>query len=223
MGLVIFGGSNIVSDLFDCALALGMPVEQVVTHLPEPDDGRSLPLAQRLDALAALGARPGVVTLDEFAPQPGQHYLLGPTTPARAALARLVQQRHGLEFCTLVHPTAYVSPLSTLSPGVFIGANSVIGPGARLAPHVFINRGVTIGHDTSIGAYSRVQPGSNVGGLTRIGAGVTVGIGATVIERLVIGDGAFIGAGAVVTGDVVPRVLMVGIPARFKKTLGDPE
>jgi acetyltransferase-like isoleucine patch superfamily enzyme len=50
-----------------------------------------------------------------------------------------------------------------------------------------------------------------------------VGIGATVIERLVIGDGAFIGAGAVVTGDVEPRVLMVGIPAKFKKALASPD
>lgn len=223
MGLVIFGGSNIVSDLFDCALAQGMQIDQVVTHLPEPDDARSLPLTRRLEELAALGMRPGVVALDDFVPQPGQQYLLGPTTPARAELARLVQQRHSLEFCTLVHPTSYVSPLSRLSQGVFVGANSVIGPGARLAPHVFINRGVTIGHDTSIGAYSRVQPGANVGGLTRIGEGVTVGIGATVIERLVIGDGAFIGAGAVVTGDVDPRVLMVGIPAKFKKSLAGPQ
>lgn len=218
-GLVIFGASNIVSDIFDCALACGLPIAQIVTHLDEPDDPRSIPLAQRVAALAAHGAHPTIVAIDQFSPQPGQQYLLGPTTPSRAALAQLLEQRFGLEFCTLVHPSAYVSSMATLGPGVFVGANSAIGPGAQLAEHVFINRGVTIGHDTRIGAYSRVQPGANVGGLGNIGHSVTIGIGATVIERLAIGDAAFIGAGAVVTADVAPQVLMVGVPAKFKKNL----
>jgi len=218
-GLVIFGASNIVSDLFDCALACGLRIDQVVIHLPEPEDPRSTPLAQRVAALAAHGMPPTIIALDQFVPQPGQQYLLGPTTPTRAVLAQLLEQRFGLEFCTLVHPTAYVSPLATLGPGVFVGANSAIGPGAKLAAHVFVNRGVTIGHDTRIAAFARVQPGANVGGLGEIGAGATIGIGATVIERVVIGAGAYVGAGAVVTADVAPHVLVVGVPAKFKKNL----
>lgn len=220
-GLVIFGASNIVSDIFDCALALGLPIAQVVTHLAEPEDARSIPLAQRVAALGAHGMHPSIIPLEQFVPQAGQQYLLGPTTPTRAALAQLLEQRFGIQFCTLVHPSAFVSRLASLGPGVFVGANSAIGPGARLAEHVFVNRGVTIGHDTAIEAYTRVQPGANVGGLGQIGRGVTIGIGATVIERLHIGDGAFIGAGAVVTADVAPQVLMVGVPAKFKKNLAD--
>lgn len=218
-GLVIFGASNIISDLFDCALAQGLRIDQIVTHLPEPEDVRSIALPQRVAALAAHGMTPSIVPLEHFVPQAGQQYLLGPTTPSRAALVHLLEQRFGLEFCTLVHPSAYVSPLATLGPGVFVGANSAIGPGAQLASHVFVNRGVTIGHDTRIDAYSRVQPGANVGGLGEIGSAVTIGIGATVLERIRIGDGAFIGAGAVVTADVPAHVLMVGVPAQFKKRL----
>lgn len=217
--LVIFGASNIISDLFDAALARGLRIAQVVTHLPEADDPRSVPLAARVAALAAHGMAPAIVALDQFMPSAGQLYLLGPTTPTRAALAQLLEQRFGLEFCTLLHPSAYVSPLATLGPGVFVGANSAIGPGAVLDAHVFVNRGVTIGHDTRIGAFARVQPGANVGGLGEVGAGATIGIGATVIERVVIGVGAFVGAGAVVTADVAPRVLVVGVPAKFKKQL----
>jgi sugar O-acyltransferase (sialic acid O-acetyltransferase NeuD family) len=218
-GLVIFGDSNILSDLFDCALANKLPIAHVVMHLAGEPVARSLPLAQRIAALSPHGACPTVVTLDEFVPAPGQVYLLGPTTPTRSVLAREVEQRFGIGFTTLVHPTAYVSPLASLGSGVFVGANSVIGPGARLDDHVFINRGVTVGHDTHIGAFSRVQPGCNLGGLSRIGQGVTVAIGATLAERLVVGDGAFIGAGAVVISDVAAQVLVVGVPAIFKKAL----
>ncbi|MGZ8917578.1 MAG: acetyltransferase [Methylobacter sp.] len=217
--LVIFGVSNILSDLFDCALANGLTLAKVVIDQPEECGERDISLRARLTALERTCVAPAVEHLDDFKPVAGELYLLGPTTPTRAVLANKLKERFGLNFYTLVHPSAYVSPLASLAEGVFVGANSVIGPGAQLAEHVFVNRGVTIGHDTYIGAFSRIQPGSNLGGLSHIGCGVTVAIGATLIERLIIGDQAFIGAGAVVIADVPANVLMVGIPAKLKKTL----
>jgi sugar O-acyltransferase (sialic acid O-acetyltransferase NeuD family) len=217
--LVIFGASNIISDLFDCALANGLLPVKVVLHLPESAAERDIPLATRIAALKGLCEAPQVQLLDDFQPAAEELYLLGPTTPTRANLAAELDRRFGLSYHTLVHPTAYVSPLAQLGQGVFVGANSVIGPGARLGDHVFVNRGVTIGHDTHIGAFSRIQPGANLGGLSRIGRSVTVAIGATLLERLVIGDGAFVGAGAVATEDVAEGVLVLGIPAKFKKAL----
>lgn len=217
--LVIFGTSNILSDLFDCAIANQLSLSKIIIHLPEQANERDISLSDRLAGLGEFGQHPSVEQLDDFQPASDELYILGPTTPTRSALADQVVSRFGLTFTTLIHPTAYVSPLAKLGQGVFIGANSIIGPGANLADHVFVNRGVTIGHDTQIGAFSRIQPGSNLGGLSKIGRGVTVGIGATLIERLLIGDHAFIGAGAVVTSDINSNVLVVGIPARFKKSL----
>ena len=217
--LVIFGTSNILSDLFDCALANRLIPAKVVLHYPEAVGERDIPLTRRIEALAGHCPPPEVEPLDEFQPKPGEIYLLGPTTPARIVLAGELHDRFGLTFHKLIHPTAYVSPLAHLSQGCFIGANSVIAPGARLAEHVFINRSVTVGHDTQLGPFTRVQPGSNLGGLSRIGRGVTIGLGATLVERLVIGDGAIIGAGAVVLDDVASGTLVVGIPAKVKRTV----
>lgn len=217
--LVIFGASNIVSDLFDCALANGLIPSRVVLHLPEANGERDISLAARIAALEGLCDPPQVETLETFRPGADELYLLGPTTPTRANLAAELDRRFALRYHTLVHPTAWVSPLARLGQGVFVGANSVIGPGAQLGDHVFVNRGVTIGHDTHIGSFSRIQPGANLGGLSRIGSGVTIAIGATLLERLVIGNGAFVGAGAVATEDVPDGVLVLGIPAKFKKAL----
>ncbi len=217
--LVIFGASNIVSDLFDCALANGLLPAKVVLHWPEAAGERDIPLAARIAALEGLCDPPYVEMLDDFQPGAGELYLLGPTSPARANLVAEIERRFYLRYHTLIHPTAYVSPLAQLGQGVFVGANSVIGPGARLGDHVFVNRGVTIGHDTQIGSFSRIQPGANLGGLSRIGSGVTIAIGATILERLVIGNGAFVGAGAVATEDVADGVLVFGSPAKFKKVL----
>ena len=218
--LVIFGLSNILSDLLDAALARGLPVKAVVVDQAEATGERDLNVQSRLDAYAQVAPRPQLLALADFLPSSDECYLLGPTTPQREQLVDRLVARFGLDFCTLVHPSAYVSPLASLSPGVFVGANSVVAAGAKLAEHVFVNRGVTVGHDTQVGAYSRLQPGANLGGLTVLGRGVTVGLGATVLERLRLGEGAFVGAGAVVLEDVPPQVLVVGIPAKFKKQLG---
>jgi sugar O-acyltransferase (sialic acid O-acetyltransferase NeuD family) len=216
---VIFGISNILSDLLDCALARRLPVSKVLIHHPENPAERDLSATQRIEAYSRHARPPLLESLDAFSPESGELYLLGPTSPERKGLAEMLVDRFGLTFTSLVHPTAYVSPLAGLSGGVFIGANSVIAPGAQLAEHVFVNRGVTIGHDTHVGAYTRVQPGSNLGGLSRIGEGVTIGIGATLLERLRVGDRSVIAAGSVVLHDVPDGVLVAGIPAAVKKRL----
>lgn len=217
--LVIFGVSNMLSDIFDCAIANGLILAKVVIHHPEQVGDRDISLADRLTSLSRICKPPVVEKISEFEPHADEVYILGPTNPARRELAQLLYDRFKLGFCTLVHPTAYVSPLATLSQGVFVGANSAIAPGVQLGSHVFINRGVTVGHDTRIGDFSRVQPGSHTGGLSKIGTGVTVGLGATIIERLRIGDNAVIGAGAVVLEDVPANVLVAGVPAKIKKSL----
>lgn len=214
--LVIFGASNILSDIFDCALANGLAVSAVVIHQPESAGSRDIAVAERVQAWGRFGPVPAVLPFDAFQPGADEAYLLGPTTPTRKQLADELQRRFGLDFCSLVHPTAYVSPLATLGAGVFVGARSAIAPGAVLGEHVFVNRGVTIGHDTHIGAFSRLQPGCNVGGLSRFGTGVTIGIGATVVERLVVGDGAFIGAGAIVAADVPAGARMIPVLTQAK-------
>ena len=81
--LVIFGASNIVSDLFDCALANGLRPAKVVLHWPEAPGERDIPLAARIAALEGLCDPPYVEMLDDFQPGAGELYLLGPTTPAR--------------------------------------------------------------------------------------------------------------------------------------------
>jgi UDP-3-O-[3-hydroxymyristoyl] glucosamine N-acyltransferase len=210
-----------LSDVFDCAIANGLTLGKVIIHLPEVAGDRDRKLADRLVALEGLCRPPMVQMLDDFVPAVDHElYLLGPTTPSRSVLAAEVKRRFNLGFHTMVHPSAYVSPLAKLSQGVFIGAKSVIGSGADLNEHVFINRGVTIGHDTRIGAFSRIQAGSDIGGLSCIGFGVTVSIGATLIERLVVGNNAVIAGGAVVISDVGANTLVAGVPAVFKKLLG---
>ena len=54
-----------------------------------------------------------------------------------------------------------------------------------------------------------------------IGSGVSIGFGAKVLGPIRVGRGAVIGANAVVIHDVPAGAVVVGIPAKVIRTLGD--
>ena len=113
------------------------------------------------------------------------------------------------------------------------GAELVIGD------RTFVNYGVSIGaaRSITIGAACNLGPYVNIvdtdyHGLeperrqdrptpdpVRIGDNVWLGVRAIVLPGVSIGDGSVIGAGSVVTGDIPPRSLAVGAPARVIRSL----
>ena len=123
--------------------------------------------------------------------------------------------------------------------GVFIGRNTILscksgdielGDGANIGFNceIFSASRVTIGASVLMAAYCYVIGGDHdlsdpekpvldqsrkSAGVT-IGAGVWIGAGAKILDGVTIGDHAVIGAGSVVRGDVAPRAIAVGIPAR---------
>jgi len=213
--LVIFGVSNIISDLMDTALLTGLTVKAIVMNQPEVLRGRTRSIRERIKRLQP---EPLVLSLEEFVPAEDEVYVTGTTSPEKVHLVNQLKKDFGIEFLSMIHPTAYVSSWATLGEGVFVGANSVIAAEAWLQSHVFVNRGVTIGHDTVVGEYARLNPGCHIGGHVGIGRAAMIGMGANVIQELVIGDEAVVAAGAVVISDVPERTLVTGIPARVKKT-----
>lgn len=218
--LVIFGASNMISDIVECAIAHQITPKKVILDSPEPSGNRDIPIARRLEMLNEyFNTKITLEPLTTFTPKANEIYVLGPTTPQREDLARRINSNYQLQFHNLIHPTAYLSPMTKLGQGVFVGAKSVLGPGTRFGDHVFINRGVTIGHDTHVGSYSRIQPGCNVGGLSQIGKSVSVGIGATIVDRIAIGDYSVVAAGSCVLNDIGANLLVAGSPATIKRAI----
>jgi sugar O-acyltransferase (sialic acid O-acetyltransferase NeuD family) len=217
--LVIFGVGNMLGDVFDCALALGHRISGVVLNQAEVVRPRTKSVHERIRQLARP---PRLLDIDSFVPQEAEIYVLGTTHPNRSVLVEDLRARFGIVLASLVHPTAFVSPLARLGEGVYIGALSVVAPGAVLHDHVFVNRGVTIGHDTVVEPFVRIGPGCHLAGHVVVGRGTTIGIGATIIEELMIGSGAVIAAGAVVINDIEAGVLAAGVPATAKRYLDPP-
>ena len=120
---------------------------------------------------------------------------------------------HGLQFVTVVHPSARVSPTSSLGEGSIVSAGVIVGARTVIGRHVILNRGALVGHHTEIGDYVSVMPGANIAGRCRIGDAAYIGMGAIVIDNISIGAHSVVGAGAVVTKHVPDAVQVVGVPA----------
>jgi sugar O-acyltransferase (sialic acid O-acetyltransferase NeuD family) len=212
--MVIFGVSNMLSDIYDCANGVGKKITRIIVNVPEQTRERTKDFETRL---RELNERPLITSLDDFMPVEDDEYFIVPTTPQKHILVEFLKSRYHLQFSQLIHPTAYVSPYAKIGQDVFVGARSVIGPGCVVKDHVFIHHGVTVGHDTVLHEYVRLNPGSNIAGHVEIFDGATIGLGANVIEELVIGGEAIVAAGAIVIRDVKGRTLVAGAPAVVKK------
>lgn len=141
------------------------------------------------------------------------------STRARSALYERVTSR-GFAFASVIHPHAFVDPGARLGEGVQVLAGAIVNVGAVIADDVIVNSGAVVEHDAVIGAHSHVSPGAVVAGGADVGEGVHLGLGARVIQGIRIGAESIVGAGAVVVRDVPARTVVVGVPARTLRSVG---
>jgi acetyltransferase-like isoleucine patch superfamily enzyme len=112
---------------------------------------------------------------------------------------------------------------STIDFDAHVGARVLIQTlvyvtgGAIVEDDVFIGPGVTMTNDHAMGRHLSGEPllGPILRRACRVGGGVVLTPGVT------IGEEAFVAAGAVVTRDVAPRDVVIGVPARVVRRVGD--
>lgn len=134
--------------------------------------------------------------------------------------------------------SAYLAPTATVVGDVHVGEEAGIWFGVilrgdvnriRIGRRTNLQDGtivhVTSGtHPTTIGDGVTVGHGAKLHGCT-IGNGCLIGIGAIVLDGAEIGDESMVAAGSLVTPGTTapPRSLLVGSPARIKRSLNNDE
>ena len=122
---------------------------------------------------------------------------------------------HGSTPLTVCHPSAVCSQWARIGAGSVILPVAIVNAGAILGINVIVNTGAIVEHDCMIGDHVHIATGARLASTVRVGAGAHIGAGATGRQRISIGEGALVGAGAVVVKDVLPRTVVVGVPARL--------
>jgi acetyltransferase-like isoleucine patch superfamily enzyme len=105
----------------------------------------------------------------------------------------------------LVENDTAVGSLTKIQADAYVTAHTTVEAGVFIAPRVITTNDNFMGRTEKRHALRK--------GPT-IRRGARVGAGAVLCPAVEIGEEAFVGAGAVVVGDVPPRVVVVGNPAR---------
>ena len=122
----------------------------------------------------------------------------------------------GFELPSLIHPTAWVSPSSTLAAGSVVLSQASVQSHACIGSGAILNTGCSIDHDSHLSDGVHVCPGARLAGGVQVGSRSWIGIGASVIQNIHIGSDVTVGAGAAVVRDLPNGITAVGVPASPK-------
>ena len=112
---------------------------------------------------------------------------------------------------------------ASLGQNVYVGPGVRIGAGCKIQNNVSVYDGVTLAEGVFVGPSAVftnvINPRAHVNRKsaflpTSVERHATIGANATIVCGTTLGEGCFVAAGATVTGDVQPRVLVQGCPAR---------
>lgn len=148
----------------------------------------------------------------------------------------------------IIYYDVEIGEATLIGDGASIRENSKIGNHSVIGRHVTVNYNVQVGDRTKVMDHSwlagNMWVGNDVfisgGVLTTndnmlegriysservhgpyIDDGVMIGVAVAILPGIHIGKNAIIGAGAVVTKHVDPHTVVMGVPARFKKYVGE--
>ena len=92
--MILFGVSNVLSDVYDCAHALGKKITRIVLNAPEEKRERTKGFETRL---REFNEHPLITPLEDFAPREEEEYFVVPTTPRKAVLIEFLQNNSPAE------------------------------------------------------------------------------------------------------------------------------
>ncbi|MBM3145910.1 MAG: hypothetical protein FJ010_13275 [Chloroflexi bacterium] len=198
MAIIIYGGGGHGKSLLDLLRSLG--TYRVVGFL---DDG--LPVGEEIMGASVLGSGDLLPELYARGVCLAVNAVGGIGNVAvRIKIFRRLADA-GFSCPPVVHPTAYIEPGASLSPGVQVFPHAYVGSDVRVGFGSIVNTGAILSHDCRLGDFVNISPGAILAGEVEVGDGALVGMGVTVNLQAKIGAGARVGNGATVKSDVPPN------------------
>ena len=117
-------------------------------------------------------------------------------------------------FPALIHPSAVISPSTTIGEGSVVFPHVSIGSDAYIGRHVMMLPGSVVSHHCHVGDFTCIAANVTVCGVCRIGKECYLGAGCSVRERVEVGEQSLIGMAACVLHDIPAQNSVAGNPAR---------
>lgn len=130
---------------------------------------------------------------------------------------KIVESLNVKKYLKAIHPSAIVSPRTTIDDGTVIMQGAIIQSCAEIGKHCIVNTGASVGHDVKIGNFVHIAPHATITGSVEIGEGTWIGAGTVVKQGVRIGAWSMIGAGSVVVDDIPSGVVAFGNKCRVMK------
>lgn len=210
---IILGGGGHARVLIDC-IQTGNAVQ--IHGILDPDQGR---WGQTMLDVQILG---GDQLLAEMESLGVRYFVVGlGSVGDSAARRRLFEdgQTYGLQPMTVIHPACVHSSRAMIGQGAQLLAGSILNAGTVIGKNVIVNTAAVIEHDCQVEDHAHIATGAKLAGNVHVGSGAHIGIGAAIRQGIVVGEGAVVGAGAAVVQDVPPHTVVVGVPARFLRSV----
>jgi acetyltransferase-like isoleucine patch superfamily enzyme len=128
-----------------------------------------------------------------------------------------VRERTAIGRGSVIGRGASVENDAAIGAGVRIQTGCYVTAFCEVEDDVFLGPGVQTLNDSTAGRRPKGEPLR----APRLRRACRIGGAAVLLPGVEIGEEAFVGAGAVVTRDVPPGTLVVGVPARPVRALGD--
>lgn len=120
----------------------------------------------------------------------------------------------GLAPAVAIHPTAILSPGVKLGAGTVVMAGAIVNIATIIGKNCIINTGAIIDHDGEIGDHVHIGPGVTLSGHVNVGDNTLVGVGSTMRQSITVGNDVTLGAGSVVVRDIKSGATAFGNPAK---------
>lgn len=127
-----------------------------------------------------------------------------------------ISKKLGVNFISLVHPTAILGKSVKIGVGTVVMAGAIINSLTTIGNHSIINTGAIVEHDCIVEDYVHISPKAAVAGGVKIGRSSWIGIGSSIIQGIEIGKDVTIGAGSVVVKNLKDNIKAFGVPAKEK-------
>lgn len=130
-------------------------------------------------------------------------------------------ENYGFNLVSLIHPSSIISKSAKIGKGSVIMPLVVINTKAKIGDGVILNSGCIIEHECEISDFCHISPKASLAGNVKIGNLTHIGIGSCVIQNIKIGKNVVVAAGGVVVRNLEDNGVFMGIPAKFKRNLGE--